>query len=77
MFPSRRPGWSREAHREMRPRGMAVQPREGRTEPGLQAVWQFFSRAISSLADSAAQSREIQPTDLSTRTKHELLHPQE
>jgi hypothetical protein len=40
-FPSRRPGWSREAHREMRPRGMAVQPRKGWTEPGLQAVWRF------------------------------------
>ena len=36
-----RPGWSREAHREVRPRGMVVPHFRVRTEPGLQAVWRF------------------------------------
>ena len=40
-FPPRRPGWSREARSNARPRGMAVPLRKRWTEPGLQAVWQF------------------------------------
>ncbi len=48
-FPSRRPGWSREARSDARPRGMAVPCPfapcgRARTEPGLQAVWQRLSR---------------------------------
>jgi hypothetical protein len=38
-FPSRRPGWSREARSDARPRGMVVPGRKVWTEPGLQAVW--------------------------------------
>ncbi len=37
-FPDRRPGRSREAFGNERPRGMAIQPRKRWTEPGLQAV---------------------------------------
>jgi hypothetical protein len=44
LSPDRRPGWSPEAARERRPRGMAAtfrgKPR-GHTEPGLQADWIF------------------------------------
>ncbi len=40
---ARAPGVSREALSNGRPRGMAARPRKGRTEPGLQAFWSFFS----------------------------------
>jgi len=44
--PPRCPGWSREARRKARPRGMVVPSAGfavgGRTEPGLQAVWHVF-----------------------------------
>jgi hypothetical protein len=42
---ARAPGVSREAPSNGRPRGMAARPRKGRTEPGLQAFWSFFSPA--------------------------------
>ena len=38
-FPLRRPGWSREARREARPRRIVVTHPRVRTEPGLPAVW--------------------------------------
>ncbi len=41
-FPLRCPGWSREAHCEVRPRGMVVPHSRVRTEPGLQAVWRLY-----------------------------------
>jgi hypothetical protein len=48
-FPPRRPGWSREAHREVRPRGMVVPHFRVRTEPGLQAVWRLYGLTATKL----------------------------
>ena len=48
VFSPRHPGRSREAFGNERPRGMAVQPSDGWTEPGLQAVWHHFQRLILS-----------------------------
>ena len=42
-FPLRRPGWSREARREARPRRIVVTHPRMRTEPGLSAVWHCFA----------------------------------
>lgn len=42
QFRPRRPGWLLEGRSDPSPRGMAAHRLRARTEPGLQALWQFF-----------------------------------
>jgi hypothetical protein len=87
-FLLRRSGWSHEAHREMRPRRMAVPSQQGRTEPGLQAVWPLLPwphpgsliPGESNPAWSGVRPGEIllwgfrhYPTEFSTGTKREYF----
>src|SRR6476661_3239914 len=52
LVPARRPGWLLEGRGNPSPRGMAAQSRRKArwTEPGLQALWQFFRHCACSEA---------------------------
>jgi len=72
-IPPCRPGWSREARSNARPRGMAVLPGNGRTEPGLQAVWQLPRRAHFRTPGRPIRAPIIYPQSCPQGTNSEYL----
>src|SRR3954453_22154879 len=59
LVPARRPGWLLEGRGNPSPRGMAAQSRhEARwTEPGLQALWRYFTDSAGRFSAAGAVNR--------------------